>query len=54
MSSDFSKKLVLDDRLMVTDSIGYGVIKGGSQVTSAQFKAISESNSSVTFNVQVP
>jgi hypothetical protein len=54
MSSDFSKKLVLDDRLMVTDSVGYGVIKGGSQVTSAQFKAISESNSSVTFNVQVP
>jgi len=54
MSSDFAKKLVYDDRLMVSDSIDYAVIKGGSQVTQATFGAISQSTSSVTFNVQVP
>jgi hypothetical protein len=54
MSSDFSKKLVYDDRLMVSDSVDYAVIKGGSQVTQASFAAISQSTSSVTFNISVP
>ena len=54
MSSDFSKKLVYDDRLMVSDSVDYAVIKGGSQVTQATFAAISQSTSSVTFNINVP
>jgi len=54
MSQDFQKVLVKDDRLMVTDSVKYAVIKGGSNMTCAQYRAISQSPSSVTFNVQVP
>lgn len=54
MSQDFQKVLVKDDRLMVTDSVKYAVIKGGSNMTCAQYAAISQTPSSVTFNIQVP
>ena len=54
MSQDFQKVLVKDDRLMVTDSVKYAVIKGGSNMTCAQYAAISSTPSSVTFNIQVP
>jgi len=54
MSQDFVKILVKDDRLNVTDAISYAVHKGGQNMTSAQFNAISQSASSVTFNIQVP
>ena len=54
MSADFTKVLVKDDRLDVTDNIKYAVIKGGQNMTCAQFSAISESASQVTFNIQVP
>lgn len=54
MSQDFSKVLVKDDRLNVTDAVNYAVHKGGQNMTSAQFAAISQSPSSVTFNIQVP
>lgn len=54
MSSDFSKVLVKDDRLSVSDAIKYAVIKGGQNMTSSQFKAVSESTSSHTYNIQVP
>jgi len=54
MSSDFVKILVKDDRLNVTDAVSYAVHKGGQNMTSAQFNAISQSASSVTFNIQVP
>ena len=54
MSQDFTKQLVLDDRLNCTDSVAYAVCKGGQNVTSAQFNAISQTASSVTFNIQVP
>jgi len=54
MSSDFQKVLVKDDRLMVTDKVKYAVFKGGQNVTSATFNAISQSNSSHTYNIQVP
>ena len=54
MSQDFTKTLVKDDRLMVTDSVSYAVVKGGSSMTASQFQAISNSPSSITFNVQVP
>lgn len=54
MSSDFQKVLVKDDRLKVTDSIRYGVIKGGQNVTQAQYNAVSEAVSSHVFNIQVP
>jgi uncharacterized membrane protein YgcG len=54
MSQDFVKVLVKDDRLNVTDAVSYAVHKGGQNMTSAQFNAISQTPSSVTFNIQVP
>ena len=54
MSADFTKVLVKDDRLDVTDNIKYAVIKGGQNMTCAPFNAISESASQITFNIQVP
>jgi len=54
MSADFEKVLVKDSRLDVTDSIKYAVIKGGQNVTMARYKAISETNNQIVFNIQVP
>ena len=54
MSQDFQKVLVKDDRLNVTDAVQYAVHKGGQNMTASQFSAISQSPSSVTFNIQVP
>ena len=54
MSEDFKKILVKDDRLNVSDQISYAVQKGGQNMTSAQFNAISQSTSSHTYNIQVP
>ena len=54
MSQDFVKVLVKDSRLDVTDAVSYAVHKGGQNMTSAQFNAISQTPSSVTFNIQVP
>lgn len=54
MSQDFVKVLVKDDRLNVSDTVSYAVHKGGQNMTSAQFNAISATPSSVTFNIQVP
>jgi hypothetical protein len=54
MSADFTKILVKDDRLEVVDNIKYAVMKGGQNVTMAQYKAISESDSQLVFNIQVP
>lgn len=54
MSADFSKILVKDDRLEVVDNIKYAVIKGGQNVTAAQYQAISATNSQLVFNIQVP
>lgn len=54
MSQDFQKVLVKDDRLVVSDQIKYAVCKGGQNMTSAQFNAISQSTSSHTYNIQVP
>ena len=54
MSADFSKVLVKDDRLDVVDNIKYAVIKGGQNVTCAQYNAISASDSQLVFNIQVP
>ena len=53
-SSDFSKVLVKDDRLMCSDSIRYGVYKSGQNITVAEFSAISASANSHTYNIQVP
>jgi len=54
MSNDFKKVLVKDDRLMVTDSLNYAVVKGGQNVVSQTQSAISQSTSSISFNLQVP
>ena len=54
MSQDFQKVLVKDDRLNVKDTIKYAVVKGGQNVTSAEFRANSDSKSSHTYNIQVP
>jgi len=54
MSNDFKKVLVKDDRLMVTDSLNYAVIKGGQSIVSQTQSAISQSTSSISFNLQVP
>lgn len=54
MSADFTKILVKDDRLEVVDNIKYAVVKGGQNVTMAQFRAISATDSQLVFNIQVP
>jgi hypothetical protein len=54
MSADFTKILVKDDRLEVVDNIKYAVVKGGQNVTMAQFRAISASDNQLVFNIQVP
>ena len=52
--SEFKKVLVKDDRLNVTDSIEYAVEKGGQNMTSSTFNAITFSTSSHVFNIQIP
>jgi hypothetical protein len=54
MSQDFSKCLVLDERLCVTDKLEYAVNKGGQNMTPQVYNAISQSPSSITFNLQIP
>jgi len=59
MSQDFQKVLVKDDRLMVTDAVRYAVIKGGSNMTCAQYNAIGSGGASgftsnINFNISVP
>lgn len=54
MSNDFKKVLVKDDRLMVSNSIDYAVFKGGQNVVPSLQPAVSDSNSAITFNIQVP
>lgn len=56
MSQDFKKVLVKDNRLMVTDSVKYAVVKGGSNMTCSRFPAIGSGpfTSTINFNIQVP
>lgn len=55
MSQDFQTVLVKDDRLAnITDELKFAVKKGGQNVTVYPYKAISASNSAITFNIQVP
>jgi len=49
------KVLIKDDRLNVSDSIGYAVHKGAQQMTPAQYSVTGQPNtSSHVFNIQVP
>lgn len=54
MSQDFSKVLIKDNRLCVTDKLTYAVEKGGQSMTPYIYNAISASPASITFNIQVP
>lgn len=54
MSQDFTKVLVKDNRLVVTDKLTYAVEKSGQNVTPQVYEAISANSSSITFNIQVP
>lgn len=52
--SEFKKVLVRDNRLNVTDAIEFAVIKGAQNMTSFTSNANTLSNSSHTWNIQVP
>jgi len=55
MSDSFQPVLIEDSRLSgITDKIKFAVVKGGSQVTESQFKAISATQSNIVWNIQVP
>jgi hypothetical protein len=51
---DFTTSLIKDSRLMVSDKINYGVVKGGETITHQRNNVVAESTSSLVFNVQVP
>jgi hypothetical protein len=53
-SSDFEKVCIQDDVLNTTDKVRYAVFKGAQNITPAQYNAISTSNSSITWNIQLP
>jgi len=54
MSTDFKKVSILDDRLMTTDSLNYGVFRGGQNVTNVRMPAISTTSNSLNFVVPFP
>jgi hypothetical protein len=54
MSLDYKPVYVLDPRCDVTDTINYGVNKGGAQLTTSKFQATSKSTSQLVWSVQVP
>ena len=54
MSNDFKKVSVLDDRLMTTDSLNYGVLRGGQNVTNVRIPAISATANALNFVVPFP
>ena len=55
MSETFEKVLVKDDRLgCITSKVKFQVFKGGQNITSQPFKAISELTTSHVYNITVP
>jgi hypothetical protein len=54
MSTDFKKVSILDDRLMTTDSLNYGVFRGGQNVTNVRMPAISATSNALNFVVPFP
>lgn len=53
-SADFRKVLVEDARMRVTDSLPFGVVKSGQNVTTQIYPATSQSASSQTYSIQTP
>lgn len=53
-SADFRKVLVEDARMRVTDSLPFGVVKSGQNVTTQIYPSTSQSSSSQTFSIQTP
>jgi hypothetical protein len=53
-SADFRKVLVEDARMRVTDSLPFGVVKSGQNVTTQIYPSTSASPSSQTFSIQTP
>ena len=55
MSDTFEKILTKDDRIAcITSKVKFQVVKGGQNITSQPFKAVSMANSAHVFNVTVP
>ena len=55
MSETFEKILVKDDRIAcITPKVKFQVVKGGQNITSQSFKAVSMTASAHVFNVTVP
>ena len=55
MSETFEKILVKDDRIScITSKVKFQVVKGGQNITSQPFKAVSMTPSAHVFNVTVP
>jgi len=54
MSADVKNVLVRDDRLNCTDRLSYAVFQGAQSVNPAVFQAVSASNSSHVYNINVP
>jgi hypothetical protein len=55
MSADFRTVLIEDSRIAdITSTEVFGVQSGAAQSTYQQFQAVSASNSSIVFNVQIP
>ena len=55
MSETFEKVLVRDDKLgCITSKVKCQVFKGGQNITSQPFKAISETTAAHTYNITVP
>ena len=51
----FEKVLVRDDRLQcITDKVKFQVLKGGQNITSQPYRAISQTNTAHVYNVAVP
>jgi hypothetical protein len=53
-SADFRKVLIEDQRMRVTDSLPFGVVKSGQNVTTQIYPATSQSASSQTYSIQTP
>ena len=53
-SADFRKVLVEDARMRVTDSLPFGVVKSGQNVTTQIYPSTSQSPASTTFSIQTP